>query len=190
MAAKIESSPVRSDQQETCLPKNLNIAAMNTKLTTLLKARPGLRHVHSQIIRDALYCFSKFDIACVQHLRDNAHRLIRHTYMDDDSNGCIFGLLSEVLPAHLRIRDRGSLTTWFTGGCGPMYRELPEYQPARYLVRIWDGDRDHGTETRYSSWRGRLTQENIRDLAEVYLELHAEHQSQTATLLAISAIAS
>jgi hypothetical protein len=163
---------------------------MNTKLTTLLKARPGLRHVHSQIIRDALYCFSKFDIACVQHLRDNAHRLVRHTYMDEDGNGCVFGLLSENLPAHLRIRDRGSLTTWFTGGCGPMYRELPEYQAARYLVRIWDGDRDHGTEARYDSWRGRLSQENMRDLTEIYLELHGEaQQSATAAMVAISGIA-
>jgi hypothetical protein len=173
------------DQQAfLLLPKNLNIAAaMNTTLTTLLKARPGLRHVHPQIIRDALYCFSKFDIASVQHLRDNSHRLIRHAYMDDDANGCIFGLLSENLPAHLRIRDRGSLTTWFTGGCGPMYRELPEYQPARYLVRIWDGDRDHGTEARYESWRGRLTQENIRDLAEIQLELHANERAATTAMV-------
>jgi hypothetical protein len=162
---------------------------MNTKLSTLLKARPGLRHVHPQIIKDALYCFSKFDIACVQHLRDNTHRLIRHSYMDDDGNGCIFGVLSEELPAHLRIRDRGSLTTWFTGGCGPMYRELEEYQPARYLVRIWDGDRDHGTEARYDSWRGRLTQENLRDLAEMHLEIHASEQS-TAAMVAASVIAS
>src|SRR4029078_8741151 len=133
---------------------------MNTKLTTLVKARPGLRHVHSQIIRDALYCFSKFDIACVQHLRDNSHRLVRHTYMDEDGNGCIFGLLSEILPAHLRIRDRGSLTTWFTGGCGPMYRELPEYQAARYLVRIWDGDRAHRPDSRYEYSRGRRPTEH------------------------------
>jgi hypothetical protein len=160
---------------------------MNTKFTTLLKARPGLRHVHSQIIRDALYCLSKFDVACVQHLRENTHRLVRHTYMDEEGNGCIFGILSENLPVHLRIRDRGSLTTWFTGGCGPMYRELQEYQAARYLVRIWDGDRDHGTEARYESWRGRLTQENIRDIADIYLELHAEAEPKAA-MVAIAAL--
>ena len=148
---------------------------MNQKLTALLKAYPGLRHVHSQIIEDALYCFSKFDPSCVKHLRENVHRLVCHTYADDEGNGCIFGLLTETLPLHMRIRDRGSLTTWFTGGCGPMYRELPEYQPARYLVRIWDGDRDPGTEARYDSWRGRLSQENIRDLADIHLAMHGEN---------------
>jgi hypothetical protein len=71
-----------------------------------------------------------------------------------------------------------------------MYRELPEYQAARYLVRIWDGDRDHGTEARYDSWRGRLSQENVRDLTEIYLEMHSEaQQSATAAMVAISAIA-
>jgi hypothetical protein len=70
-----------------------------------------------------------------------------------------------------------------------MYRELPDYQPARYLVRIWDGDRDHGTEARYESWRGRLTPENMRDLADIYLELHAEHETQTAAMLAVAAVA-
>lgn len=162
---------------------------MNTKLSALVKSRPGLRQVHPQIVQDALYCFGKFETACVQHLRENVHRLIRHTYSDDDGNACIFGLLTESLGEHLHIRDRGSLTTWFTGGCGPMYRELPQYQPARYLVRIWDGDRDPGTEARYESWRGRLTQENIRDIAEIHLAMQEE---KTATMNAamIAAVAS
>lgn len=152
-------------------PSPLKTEAMNAKLTQLLAARPGLRQVHPQIIEDAFYCFSKFDLRCVQHLRSNVHRLIRHSYSDDQGNGCIFGLLTETLPAGQQIRDRSTLTTWFTGGCGPMYRELPEYQAARYLVRVWDGDRDPGTEARYECWRGRLTQENIRDLTEIFLEL-------------------
>ena len=50
--------------------------------------------------------------------------------------------------------------------------------------------RDHGTEARYESWRGRLTPENIRDLTEIYLELHTEQQSQTAAMVAVSAVAS
>ena len=68
-----------------------------------------------------------------------------------------------------------------------MYRELQEYQAARYLVRIWDGDRDHGTEARYESWRGRLTQENIRDMADIYLELQAEAEPKAA-MVAIAAL--
>lgn len=159
-------------------PSSLNKEAMNAKLTQLLNARPGLRHVHPQIIEDALYCFSKFDLRCVQHLRSNTHRLIRHSYNDDQGNGCIFGLLTETLPVRQQIRDRSTLTSWFTGGSGPMYRELPEYQAARYLVRVWDGDRDPGTEARYECWRGRLTQENIRDLTEIFLELQGNDEAR------------
>ncbi|MFZ4766319.1 MAG: hypothetical protein ACOYMN_15315 [Roseimicrobium sp.] len=157
---------------------------MKANLTEVLNAKPGLRHVHPQIIRDALYCFSKFDVACVEFLRDNAHRLTRHTYMDEEGNGCIFGLLSEPLPEKERIRDRSALTTWFTGGCGYLFRERPEYQPARYLVRVWDGDRDPGTEERYECWRGHLTKQNIRDLAEIYLELRSRRNMKDAVAVA------
>jgi hypothetical protein len=144
---------------------------MNTSLPHLCEAKPSLRNLHPQIIGDALYCFSKFDPACVQHLRDNVQRLVRGSYSDGRGRGCIFGLLSELLPNGQRIHDRESLTTYFTGGHGPLFRERECYQPARYLVRVWDGDRDPGTVLRYENWNGTFTTEQVRDLATLHLEL-------------------
>lgn len=70
-----------------------------------------------------------------------------------------------------------------------MYRELPEYQPARYLVRVWDGDRDPGTEARYDSWRGRLTPAHIRDLADIHLSACIEQKAlgEMALVAAVTA---
>lgn len=155
--------------------------AMNTTLPLLREALPSLRALHPQIIGDALYCFSKFDASCVRHLRDNVHRLVRGSYADGRDRGCIFGILSELLPAADRIHDRESLTTYFTGGHGPLYRERESYQPARYLVRVWDGDRDPGTVLRYDNWSGTFTADQVRDLAQLHLDMTtAEKQEAPA----------
>jgi hypothetical protein len=76
----------------------------------------------------------------LRHVRDNRHRLIRDSY-SRDGNGCLMHLLSETLPPEQRINSREDLTRFFTGGTGPGWRELPEYQPARWLVRLIDGQR-------------------------------------------------
>jgi hypothetical protein len=153
---------------------------MNTSLPHLSEAKPSLRNLHPQIIGDALYCFSKFDPACVRHLRDNVQRLVRGSYSDGRGRGCIFGILSELLPATQRIHDRESLTTYFTGGHGPLFRERECYQPARYLVRVWDGDRDPGTVLRYENWNGTFTAEQVRELADLHLELLEAHDQEEA----------
>jgi hypothetical protein len=130
----------------------------------------SLMRLPAQLIEDALYCFSRFPRACVAHLRDNVHRLVRGRYRTSDDRGCVFGILSELLPAAERISDRESLTRHFTGGHGETHREQERYQPARYLVRAWDGENDPGTVLRYG-WCGqrRMTVEDVRDLAGLYL---------------------
>ncbi len=153
---------------------------MNISLPRLRENLPSLRSLHPQIIGDALYCFSKFDPSCVRHLRDNAHRLVRGSYADGRGRGCIFGILSELLPAGERIHDRESLTTYFTGGHGPLYRERECYQPARYLVRVWDGDRDPGTVLRYDNWSGTFTADQVRDLAQLHLDMLEAEAAETS----------
>lgn len=82
--------------------------------------------------------FGYFPLACLLHLRANRHRLIRGKYFED-GRGCMFYLLSEVLPAEERIDRPAALTRHFTGRSGYPACEEPQYQPARWLVRLIDG---------------------------------------------------
>jgi len=90
---------------------------------------------------DLRHCCSYFPLECVMHVVQNAHRLMRGKYTDGSGRGCLFYLLSELLPADRRIDSRERLTRHFTGGSGEGFRELPQYQPAKYLVRLVDGDK-------------------------------------------------
>lgn len=95
-----------------------------------------------KLVREDLrHCCGFFPLACLVHVVQNAHRLMRGQYTNGDGGGCLFYLLSERLPKSRRIDSRESLTRHFTGGSGEGFRELPQYQPAKYLVRLIDGDR-------------------------------------------------
>lgn len=86
---------------------------------------------------DLVHCWGYFPLDCLEHLRSNRHRLIRGSY-SRRGHGCMFYLLSERLPAELRIDSKQALTQFFTGQSGYPACELPEYQPARWLVRLID----------------------------------------------------
>lgn len=93
-----------------------------------------------QQVRDDLrHVFGYFTMECLLNLRLHPDRLIRRRFSDGEGGGCIMYLLSENLPADLRIVDPPSLTRYFTGACGFPACEEPQYQPARHLVRLWDG---------------------------------------------------
>lgn len=96
------------------------------------------RQTLSRVEDDLHFCFEQFPLACLLHLRENRHRLIRGHYQDSQGGGCLFFLLSELLPRAQRITSKPELTRFFTGGSGDPFCEQPEYQPARYVVRIWD----------------------------------------------------
>jgi hypothetical protein len=89
--------------------------------------------------RDLRFALGYFPLECLQHVRDQRHRLIRGAYRRG-IDGCLFNLLSERLPVDKYIDSRNSLTRFFTGGTGCPYREMKEYQPARWLVRLIDGE--------------------------------------------------
>lgn len=91
------------------------------------------------IRRDLQAVFDRFPKACLEHLKTNRHRLTRGCYTDGQ-RGCLMFLLSERLPAEQRIDSRTSLTKFFTGRSGYPACEEPQYQPARWLVRLIDGE--------------------------------------------------
>jgi hypothetical protein len=92
-----------------------------------------------KIRNDLRFVLGWFPLECLEHVRANRHRLIRKQYTDGEG-GCLFYLLSERFPTPLRIDSKAALTRFFTGRSGYPACETPEYQPARWLVRIIDGE--------------------------------------------------
>jgi hypothetical protein len=91
-----------------------------------------------QVEADLRWSFGYFPLASLLHLRENSHRLIRGKFRVED-RGCLFNLLSEVLAPAERIASPAALTRHFTGRSGFPACEEPQYQPARWLVRLIDG---------------------------------------------------
>lgn len=95
-----------------------------------------------QIHADLHDIFARFPLECLTHLRDNRHRLVRGVYQTSDGQGCLMFLLSELLPAEKRIDSKDSLKRFFGRPVEGKYLvdQDPYYQPARWIVRIWDGE--------------------------------------------------
>lgn len=89
---------------------------------------------HAAIESDLRAVFARFPVNCLRHLQANRHRLIRRSYCGPGGRGCLMSLLSEPLPPESRIDSKKALTRFFGDG-DP---ESEEYQPARWLVRLWD----------------------------------------------------
>ena len=104
-----------------------------------------LAGLHPQVLSDLRYALSYFPLASLILLRESKNNLLRGRFAKGP-NGCVFNLLSRVLPASQRITDKASLTRFFTGGSADVDRKYPEmecYQPARNLVRLWDNNAIH-----------------------------------------------
>ena len=115
---------------------------MKSNDTNAQTLSPGL----AQIKRDLFACFEHFPIESLLHLRNNFDRLIRGAYRKE-GGGCIFHLLSEVLPE--RIQARPDLIRYFTGKAAEDC-DAPVYLPAKHIVKIWDADLRHPhTAVRY-----------------------------------------
>lgn len=101
---------------------------------------------HAQIKRDLFACFDRFPIESLLHLRNHFDRLIRGAYRKN-GGGCIFHLLSEMLPE--KIQARPDLIRHFTGKAAEDC-DAPAYLPAKHIVKIWDADLRHPhTSVRY-----------------------------------------
>lgn len=124
----------------------------------------------ARVKRDLKWAFSYFDMAQLLCLRENLDRLSSSAYVNRATGrGCIFGLLTWKQSADEQIDRRQRLTKWFTGGNGYPYRELPCYQPARYIVRLFDAE----PQERY----GNLTGLSRALLAQVLEEVLAERRA-------------
>ena len=105
-----------------------------------------------RVISDLVYIYHQVPLFALLHLRDNAHRLVRDVYQTPDGRGCLMFLLTESLPADRRIDSKQALTRYFgRKGSGPDYvlADDPFYQPAKWIVRLWDGQVCEGVRARY-----------------------------------------
>jgi len=130
--------------------------------------------VPQQVIDDLRYALSYFPVSALIHVRANRRRLVRGAYRREQ-NGCLFNLLSEFLPFDKQITSRTDLVRFFTGMSDTNASETPEYQPARWLVRLVDGQNCAG---RYGSY-SRLRWDDLIDVLDgeigrrISLELEA-----------------
>jgi hypothetical protein len=92
---------------------------------------------------------------CLRHLVSSRKRLIRGHYRLPDGRGCLMSVLTEPL-GPLQIRDKSDLTRFFgrergiVGGPGYVAaKDSPEYQPAKWLVRLIDGQICEQVRARY-----------------------------------------
>jgi hypothetical protein len=104
-----------------------------------------------QIVRDLIEVFthSKISPDCLQHLIANRHRLVGGQYELIDGRGCLMFVLTEPL-ASLQIRSKEDLSRFFGRERGQSPgNESPEYQPAKWLVRLVDNQICERVRARY-----------------------------------------
>lgn len=110
-----------------------------------------------QIVCDLIAIFSHDDISprCLRHLIANRCRLIGGTYEHNSGRGCLMNLLTEPL-GRRQIRSKNDLVRFFGRQRG-IYgwfgyvsaQDSPEYQPAKWLVRLVDGQFCRQIRARY-----------------------------------------
>lgn len=108
-----------------------------------------------QLVNDLRTVFYSVPVTCLRHLRDNQHRLTRFAYTAEGGKGCIMYLLTELLPPSEQINSRPRLVRFFGGD-----PDAPEYQPARWIVRLWDEQVCENVRERYGA-NPKLTVETI-----------------------------
>jgi hypothetical protein len=110
-----------------------------------------------QIVRDLVDVMThrKITLDCLRHLVRSRERLITGHYWLPDGRGCLVSVLTEPL-AGARIRSRADLTRFFGRERGvpglPGYlaaKDSAEYQPAKWLVRLIDGQYCRDIRVRY-----------------------------------------
>jgi hypothetical protein len=110
-----------------------------------------------QIVRDLVDVLSHPDISpdCLRHLIANRRRLGTGSYRLPGGRGCLMFLLTEPL-AGRQIRSKHDLTRFFGRVHGRpgataylAAKDSPEYQPAKWLVRLVDGQFCENVRARY-----------------------------------------
>ena len=130
-----------------------------------------------QLVQDLEFVFARFPLTALLHLRANRHRLVRSAYMMPDGRGCIFFLLSELLPPEQRISSASELTRYFGGDPA-----APQYQPGRWLVRLWDRHICDGVRTRYGD-NPELTEELLTSVLDDVITQRQLEQDENVTIV-------
>ena len=110
-----------------------------------------------QIVRDLIDVMShrRITLHCLRNLIDSRERLVTGQYETPDGGGCLMFLLTEPL-GEQQIRCKADLTRFF--GCSRgipgrrgyvAAKDSAEYQPARWLVRLIDGQICDVARSRY-----------------------------------------
>lgn len=128
--------------------------------------------------------FSREDIptSALRHLIAQRHRLVRGVYESADGRGCFIRLLTETLPESMQVRSKADLVRVFGRAPGAPPETAcefsAEYQPVKWLVRLFDGQICSRVVRRY----GRVSEPLSFDLiVEVAREVLAERESRTTT---------
>lgn len=109
-----------------------------------------------QIIRDLIdvMIHREISVACLEHLIDNRGRLIAGRYRSGD-RGCLMYVLTEPLGKR-QVRSKRDLVRFFGVARGrPGFfghvaaKDSAEYQPAKWLVRLVDGQICQHVRRRY-----------------------------------------
>ena len=110
-----------------------------------------------QIVRDLIEIFAhpRITADCLRHLIRNQERLVAGRYALPDGRGCLMYVLTEPL-VEGQIRSKGDLLRFFGRSWGEpgwagylSATDSPEYQPAKWLVRLVDGQICEQTRSRY-----------------------------------------
>jgi hypothetical protein len=111
-----------------------------------------------QIVRDLIDVMTHREITsdCLRHLIASRERLITGHYELPGNRGCLMFVLTQPLGA-AQIRSKSDLTRFFGREHGfvgmPGYVaaiDSPEYQPAKWLVRLVDGQFCENVRARYA----------------------------------------
>jgi hypothetical protein len=110
-----------------------------------------------RIVRDLIEVMTNRQITpeCLEHLIDSRERLVTGHFELPDDRGCLMFLLTEPL-GQAQIRTKRDLTRFFGRQRAfpgwPSYvaaKDSPEYQPAKWLVRLVDGQFCEQVRARY-----------------------------------------
>lgn len=126
--------------------------------------------ISTQLQKDLQYVFESFPLESLHHLRSNRHRLIRRKYFDQNGNGCLMYLLGEKLSDSQRIHSKESLIRYFAD-CD---ENASVYQPAKWIVRIWDERICSSVVKRY----GQSPALNADEIFEILDEFIAEKEAE------------
>ena len=110
-----------------------------------------------QIVRDLIEIFAHPDITprCLRHLIANRWRLMRGNYEERSGRGCLMNVLTEPLGKR-QVRSKRDLVQFFGKQRGVFgwfgyvaAKDSPEYQPAKWIVRLVDGQYCNQVRARY-----------------------------------------